>query len=123
MNVQPVSVAQYGIGPIGAEIARLLLTKPWVRLGAALGLDPNNIRRMQTAARRAEPLQGKVGAGLTTAEFRAAIDGGKSKHMGLGESLMMGGNGLGVEFEKVRDEKIEPIVAKKDVVTQYLKVA
>ena len=27
MNVRPITVAQYGIGPIGAEIARLLLTK------------------------------------------------------------------------------------------------
>src|SRR5437867_12885688 len=41
--VRPVNVAQYGIGPIGAEIARLLLTKPWVRLVAAVDIDPNKI--------------------------------------------------------------------------------
>jgi 2,4-diaminopentanoate dehydrogenase len=237
MNVQPVSVAQYGIGPIGAEIARLLLTKPWVRLVAAVDIDPNKIGkdlgdviglgktvgvkvtadlqgkpevvchstgsrlrevsgqlksllergchvvstceelsfpldhairnelqqvarshnvtllgtgvnpgfvmdklpltltsvcqsiqsidiiRIQNASTRREPLQRKVGAGMTPAEFRAAVAGGKIKHMGLRESLMMVGNGLGVEFEKVSDEKIEPIVAKKEVVTQYLKVA
>src|SRR6187549_17831 len=43
MNIQPITVAQYGIGPIGAEIARLLLTKPWVKLVAAVDVDPNKI--------------------------------------------------------------------------------
>jgi len=40
---QPITVAQYGIGPIGAEIARLLLTKPWIKLVAAVDIDPNKI--------------------------------------------------------------------------------
>ena len=35
-SLQPITVAQYGIGPIGAEIARLLLTKPWIRVVAAV---------------------------------------------------------------------------------------
>jgi len=237
MSVQPVSVAQYGIGPIGAEIARLLLTKPWVKLVAAVDIDPNKIGkdvgeviglgrtagvkvtpdvqgrpevvchstgsrlrevsgqlkellergchvvstceelsfpldqairadlqqtarshnvtllgtgvnpgfvmdklpltltavcqrvdsvdiiRIQNASTRREPLQRKVGAGMTPAEFNAAVQAGKIKHMGLRESLMLVGNGLGVEFERVSDEKIEPIVAKSEVVTQYLRVA
>src|SRR4029077_20857612 len=41
--LQRVSVAQYGIGPIGAEIARLLLTKPWVKFVAAVDIDPKKI--------------------------------------------------------------------------------
>jgi len=237
MNIRPITVAQYGIGPIGAEIARLLLTKPWVKLVAAVDIDPAKrgkdlgeiigintktgvavtpelntkvdvvchstgsrlrevsaqlkdllrrgshvvstceelsfpldrditeelqqaaraanvtllgtgvnpgfvmdklpltitsvcqkvdevqIIRIQNASTRREPLQRKVGAGMTTDEFRSAVAAGKIKHMGLRESLMMVGNGLGVEFDHVTDEKIEPIVAKKEVVTQYLKVA
>jgi 4-hydroxy-tetrahydrodipicolinate reductase len=233
----PVAVAQYGIGPIGAEIARLLLTKKWIRLVAAVDIDPNKIGkdlgdviglgraaginvtpdlqgkpevvchstgsrlrdvapqlralleagchvvstceelsfpldnalreelqqvarannvtllgtgvnpgfvmdklpltitsvcqeihsveiiRIQNASTRREPLQRKVGAGMTTDEFRSAVDAGKIKHMGLKESLMMVGNGLGVEFDSVSDERIEPIVAPREVVTQYLKVA
>src|SRR5437667_9313482 len=43
MNIRPIAVAQYGIGPIGAEIARLLLTKPWIRLVAAVDVDPKKI--------------------------------------------------------------------------------
>ncbi|HEX7151566.1 MAG TPA: dihydrodipicolinate reductase [Thermoanaerobaculia bacterium] len=233
---QPITVAQYGIGPIGAEITRLLLTKPWVRLVAAVDIDPNKIGRdvgeviglgrevgvkvtaeletkadvichstgsrltevaaqlqsllergshvvstceelsfpldntireqlqqvartgnvtllgtgvnpgfvmdklpltitsvcqdvksveiirIQNASTRREPLQRKVGAGMTVDEFRAAVASGKIKHMGLRESLMMVGNGLGVEFDHVTDEKIEPIVAEREIVTQYLKV-
>jgi 2,4-diaminopentanoate dehydrogenase len=235
--VQPVGVAQYGIGPIGAEIARLLLTKSWVRLVAAVDIDPNkigkdvgdviglgrtvglkvtpdlqgkpevvchstgsrlrevsaqlksllergchvvstceelsfpldresrsdlqhtarahnvtllgtgvnpgfvmdklpltltsvcqrvdsiDITRIQNASTRREPLQRKVGAGMTSSEFRAAVRAGKIKHMGLRESLMLVGNGLGIEFEHVSEERIEPIVAEREVVTKYLKVA
>jgi 4-hydroxy-tetrahydrodipicolinate reductase len=231
------TVAQYGIGPIGAEITRLLLSKPWVKLVAAVDIDPNKIGkdvgevvglgrevgikvtadiqgkpevvchstgsrlrdvsgqlrallergchvvstceelsfpldvaireeltqvarannvtllgtgvnpgfvmdklpltitsvcqsiesvqiiRIQNASTRREPLQRKVGAGMTTDEFRAAVDAGKIKHMGLRESLMMVGNGLGADFESVSDENIEPIVADREIVTQYLKVA
>ncbi|MCU1230212.1 MAG: dapB [Acidobacteria bacterium] len=234
---QPISVAQYGIGPIGAEIARLLLAKPWIKVVAAVDIDPNKIGRdlgeviglgrevgvkvtaelqgkpevvchstgsrlrevsaqlksllergchvvstceelsfpldaeireelqhaarsanvtllgtgvnpgfvmdklpltvtavcqevksveiirIQNASTRREPLQRKVGAGMTTDEFRAAVESGKIKHMGLRESLMLVGNGLGVEFDHVSDEKIEPIVADREIVTQYLKVA
>src|SRR5215212_12211134 len=237
MNIQPITVAQFGIGPIGAEIARLLLTKPWVKVVAAIDIDPNKIGRdlgeviglgrevgvpvtgelttapdvvchstgsrlrdvasqlrdllergchvvstceelsfpldaeireelthaartanvtllgtgvnpgfvmdklpltvtsvcqdvksveiirIQNASTRREPLQRKVGAGMTVDEFRAAVDAGKIKHMGLRESLMMVGNGLGVEFDHVTDEAIEPIIADREIVTQYRKVA
>lgn len=236
-HIQPISVAQYGIGPIGAEIARALLTKPWVKLVAAVDIDPDKvgkdlglviglgrevgvavtselqvkpdvvchstgsrlrdvaaqlqsllergchvvstceelsfpldaeirerlqqvarsagvsllgtgvnpgfvmdklpltitsvcqevksveITRIQNASTRREPLQRKVGAGMTAEEFRAAVDAGKIKHMGLRESLMLVGNGLGVEFDDVSDEKIEPIVAERTITTQYLSVA
>ena len=234
---QSISVAQYGIGPIGAEIARLLLTKPWIKITGAVDIDPNKIGkdlgevigldrkvgvtvtselqgkpdvvchstgsrlrdvvgqlemlldrgchvvstceelsfpldaeirerlqqvaraknvgllgtgvnpgfvmdklpltitsvcqdvksvdiiRIQNASTRREPLQRKVGASMTVDEFRAAVDAGKIKHMGLKESLMMVGAGLGVVFDSVTDEKIDPIVAEREVVTQYLRVA
>jgi 2,4-diaminopentanoate dehydrogenase len=233
----PITVAQFGIGPIGAEIARLLFSKPWIEVVAAVDIDPdkigkdvgdviglsrktgvlvkrdldvkadvvchstgsrlrdvasqlkallargshvvstceelsfpldreireelqqtaraNNVSvlgtgvnpgfvmdklpltitavcqevrsveiiRIQNASTRREPLQRKVGAGMTVDEFQAAVAAGKIKHMGLRESLMLVGNGLGVEFDSVTDEFIEPIVADREVVTQYLKVA
>src|SRR5688572_27996369 len=39
----PITVAQYGIGPIGAEITKLLLTKSWIRLVGAVDIDPKKI--------------------------------------------------------------------------------
>ncbi|MHB0969550.1 MAG: NAD(P)H-dependent amine dehydrogenase family protein [Thermoanaerobaculia bacterium] len=42
---QPITIAQYGIGPIGAEIARILLTKPWAKVVAAVDVDPSKIGR------------------------------------------------------------------------------
>lgn len=42
---QIVNVAQLGIGPIGAEIVRLILTKPWLKLIAAVDKDPDKIGR------------------------------------------------------------------------------
>ncbi|MCU1245780.1 MAG: dapB, partial [Acidobacteria bacterium] len=236
-SLPPISVAQYGIGPIGAEITRLLLSKPWVKLVSAVDIDPGKIGRdvgeviglgrqvgvkvtgeiqgkpevvchstgsrlrdvsgqlqdllgrgchvvstceelsfpldatireslqkvarsknvtllgtgvnpgfvmdklpltitsvcqqiesvqiirIQNASTRREPLQRKVGAGMTPEEFRAAVASGKIKHMGLRESLMMVGNGLGVEFDSVSDEAIEPIVADREIKTQYLTCA
>lgn len=236
-QVSPITVAQYGIGPIGAEIARLLLSKPWVKVVGAVDIDPAKIGRdlgevigldrkvgvivsaqlegkpdvvchstgsrlrevsgqlrelldrgcnvvstceelsfpldaevreelqhvarsrqvallgtgvnpgfvmdklpltitsvcqevrsveiirIQNASTRREPLQRKVGAGMTVGQFRAAVDAGKIKHMGLKESLMMVANGLGVELTDVSQEKIDPIVADREIVTQYLKVA
>jgi 4-hydroxy-tetrahydrodipicolinate reductase len=239
-QTKPITVVQYGIGPIGAEIARLLFTKPWIQVVGAVDIDPNKIGkdlgeviglgretgvivtaevprkdnvkpdvvchstgsrlrdvagqltalleggshvvstceelsfpldeeirakldqvarannvavigtgvnpgfvmdklpltitsvcqevkqvdiiRIQNASTRREPLQRKVGAGMTADEFRAAVDAGKIKHMGLRESLMMVGHGLGVAFDHVTDEVIEPILADRVITTQYLSV-
>lgn len=42
-HVPPVTVAIVGIGPIGAEIAKLILTKPWLKLVAAVDIDPQKV--------------------------------------------------------------------------------
>ena len=236
VSVQPISVAIYGIGPIGAEITRLILTKPWLKLVAAVDIDPAKagkdvadvigvdqktgvlvsptldtkpavichstgsrlvdvekqlldllgrgshvvstceelsfpldrpirenlqmaarsanvtllgtgvnpgfvmdklpltltsvcqdvkevkITRVVDASKRREPLQRKVGAGMTRELFEENVRGGKIKHMGLKESLIMVGNGLGVEFDSVREETILPMMAEQKIVTQYLTV-
>jgi 4-hydroxy-tetrahydrodipicolinate reductase len=80
------------------------------------------IIRIQNASTRREPLQRKVGAGMSVEEFRHAVDSGKIKHMGLRESLVMVGRGLGIEFDTISDERIDPVIAERNVVTEYLKV-
>ncbi len=236
MVVQPLSVAQYGLGPIGSEIARLLLTKPWAKLVAAVDIDPakvgkdageviglgrpigvkvtptldtkvdvvvhstssrvagvrdqliallgtgahvvstceelsfpidveareelqrvaraNNatllgtgvnpgfvmdklpltltavcqsvdsveVFRVVDASQRREPLQRKVGAGMTREQFNAKVRAGSIKHMGLKESLLLIANGLGAELDEVSAEQILPVMAEDRIVTQYLQV-
>jgi 4-hydroxy-tetrahydrodipicolinate reductase len=60
---------------------------------------------------------------MTVDQFEDAVAAGRIKHMGLRESLILVGHGLGVEFDSVSDETIQPIVAEREVVTQYLRVA
>ena len=236
VSLQPITVAQYGLGPIGAEIARLMLTKSWIRLVAAIDIDPakigkdlgdvlglsrtlgvkvtpkletrvdvvvhstgstlsevkeqllpllsagahvvstseelsfplnreireelqraargNNVTLLGTgvnpgfimdklpltltaacqsvealevsrvvdAAQRRDPLQRKVGAGLTREQFDEALRGGKIRHVGLRESLMMIANGLGIDLDEVSDESILPIMAEERIVTQCIQV-
>jgi 2,4-diaminopentanoate dehydrogenase len=236
VSLQPITVAQYGLGPIGAEIARLMLTKSWIRLTAAVDIDPakigrdlgdvlgigrtlgvkvtprletrvdvvvhstgsklsevreqllpllaagahvistseelsfpldreiredlqraargNNVTLLGTgvnpgfimdklpltltaacqsvegvevirvvdAAQRRDPLQRKVGAGMTREQFNDALRKEKIKHVGLRESLMMIANGLGVDLDEISDESILPIMAQERTVTQYLQV-
>lgn len=236
VSLQPITVAQYGLGPIGAEIARLMLTKSWIRLVAAIDIDPakigkdlgdvlgigqtlgvkvtprletkvdvvvhstgsrlsevreqllpllsagahvvstseelsfpldreireelqraargNNVTLLGTgvnpgfimdklpltltaacqsvtglevtrvvdAAQRRDPLQRKVGAGLTREQFNDAVRNGKIKHVGLRESLMMIANGLGIDLDEISDESILPVMAEERIVTQYLQV-
>lgn len=236
VSVQPISVVQYGLGPIGAEIARLLLTKPWVRFAGAIDIDAakigkdagdmiglgrplgiqvsstfdgkadvvvhstssrlrevkdqllsllgrgahvvstceelsfpldaaireelqrvaraNNVTLLGTgvnpgfvmdklaltltsvcqsvesvevtrvvdASQRREPLQRKVGAGMTREQFEEMAREGKIKHMGLRESLFMIANGLRVEIDEITDEDIVPVLAEERITTKYLQV-
>lgn len=71
------------------------------------------IRRLDAFKRR-KPLQQKVGATMTIAQFNDLKGQGKIGHMGIGESVAMIAAGLGREA-KPKDVKIglEPVIAKK----------
>jgi len=235
-QMQPITVAQYGLGPIGLEILKLIMTKPWLRLVAAVDIDPAKvgrdvaeligssqpsgilvtpelgpkanvvchstgsrlsdvrdqlvallergshvvstceelsfpldleirevlqksarsanvtllgtgvnpgfvmdklpltlssvcqsvsaiqIHRIVDASRRREPLQRKVGAGMSREEFASNVKSGRIKHMGLKESLLMIANGLGVELDEIGEESILPVMAKERTKTSFLTV-
>lgn len=236
MTVQPLSVAQFGLGPVGSEIARLLLTKPWAKLVAAVDNDPkkagrdageviglgrpiglpvtpvldqkvdvvvhstrsrvadvrgelaqllgtgahvvttceelsfpldgdareelqriaraNNatllgtgvnpgfvmdklpltltaacqaldsveVIRVVDASQRREPLQRKIGGGLTRVQFEEQVREGRISLMGLKESLLLMANGLGFDLDQISDEQVLPVMAEERIVTQYLQV-
>jgi hypothetical protein len=235
-HVTPITVAQFGIGPIGAEIAKLMLRKPWLKVVAAVDVDPAKVgkdlgeviglpektgvivtrelpvapavvvhstgsrlrevhaqllrllesgshvvstceelsfpldvdiresltvaarksnvtllgtgvnpgfimdklpltvsavcqevravtvERIVDAASRREPLQRKVGAGMTADEFRSAVSAGTLKHVGLRESLMMIANAFNIELDRISDEIVEPLLAEEKIVTDFLTV-
>lgn len=79
------------------------------------------IHREVDAGKRRLPLQRKVGAGITTAEFEAKKATGQFGHIGLVESLYMVAAGLGWNVEEMT-ETLEPVISDKQVVTPFLTV-
>jgi len=80
------------------------------------------VTRVQDVASRRLPLQRRVGAGLTMAQFRRAVTEGTVRHVGLVESAHMIAGALGWKLGRV-DETLEPAVAPRDLDTEYLRVA
>jgi len=68
------------------------------------------IHRVQDASTRRLPFQKKIGAGLTTDEFRKQAASGSVRHVGLRESVELVSASLGLRFDRV-DEMIEPVLA------------
>ena len=68
------------------------------------------VHRVVNASLRREPLQRKIGAGLTREEFASAIADGKIRHIGLRQSLALIADGLNLELDHIDDELIEPVI-------------
>jgi 4-hydroxy-tetrahydrodipicolinate reductase len=77
--------------------------------------------RVVDASKRRLPLQKKIGAGMTVEEFRAQVQAGAIKHVGLPESVAMVADSLNLPVEQI-NETIEPKVATERVQTEYLTV-
>jgi len=77
--------------------------------------------RVVDASKRRLPLQKKIGAGMTVDEFRAQVEAGVIKHVGLPESVAMIADSLNLPVEQIT-ETIEPMVAAERVQTEYLTV-
>lgn len=93
----------------------LVSTSPCLEVSSIL------VERVVNAATRRQPLQKKVGAGMTPAEFRRGARKGQLGHVGLLESLHLVAQGLGWGLDRVT-EKLTPVLAKKSVRTPHLTV-
>jgi 4-hydroxy-tetrahydrodipicolinate reductase len=80
------------------------------------------VRRVVDASQRREPLQRKIGAGLTRAAFTTHVAQGSIRHTGLRESLAMLANGMDLDLATISDEIIEPVIAERRVLTEFLTV-
>lgn len=79
------------------------------------------IHRAQEAGNRREPLQRKVGAGITSAEFAARKAAGKIGHVGLVESAAMLSEAFGFDVDTI-SETLEPAIATATLTTDYFTV-
>ena len=77
--------------------------------------------RVLDAGARRLPLQQKVGASLSKAEFEGLVAAGKVRHVGLLESLNLVADAFGWTLDRT-EEVTEGVIAERDVQTQYLTV-
>jgi 4-hydroxy-tetrahydrodipicolinate reductase len=83
---------------------------PVVLAGAAKRVDAVQVHRVQDAGVRREPLQAKVGAGITRDEFDQRVAAGSMGHVGLTESAQAVAAALGWDASHTT-ETIEPVLA------------
>ena len=79
--------------------------------------------RVVDASTRREPLQRKIGAGITVEEFEQRKAGGKFGHVGMAESAHLVADVIGVPKERDVREVLQPMVADREVRTDFLAVA
>lgn len=112
-----VALVGTGVNP-GFVMDKLVL----VLSAVAQRVDFAKAVRIVDASKRRLPLQKKIGAGMTEAEFREQVAAGIIKHHGLPESVAMVADGLGLVVDDI-SETIEPVIAKEVVKTPFLEVA
>ncbi len=79
------------------------------------------VSRIVDAAGRREPLQRKIGTGLTVEEFNSKAAAKEIRHVGLAESVALIAGTLCWKLDKI-EEMIEPVVARDLVRTEFFKV-
>jgi hypothetical protein len=112
-----VTVLGTGVNP-GYVFDTLVLTAT----AACQRVDHVRARRVLDAGQRRIPLQQKVGAGLTVAEFAKRVDTGLVRHVGLAESMRMVADAIGWPVERL-EESTGAIIAESEQRTPYLTVA
>lgn len=81
------------------------------------------IARQMDAATRRIPFQTKIGAGLTVEEFKKKIANHEiTGHVGLEQSMQMIAVSLGWKLDKIEVDSPQPMVLKKDVASEAIKV-
>jgi 4-hydroxy-tetrahydrodipicolinate reductase len=83
-------------------------------------VDRVTVERVQDAGTRREPLQRKVGAGVSVETFEAEI-ATEAGHVGSTESVAMVSEALGFDVDRI-EESIEPVVADERIETEYFTV-
>jgi len=111
-----VAVLGTGVNPgYAMDVLALVAT------GVCTKVRSITVHRRVDAGLRREPLQNKVGAGITVEEFQKRHEQGGFGHIGLVESLRLVTHGLGWSIESF-SELLEPVISESKVETPYLTV-
>jgi 2,4-diaminopentanoate dehydrogenase len=94
---------------VGVNPGFVMDALPLVLTAAQTRMDAVRVRRVVDAATRRPQLAAKVGAGLTPAEFTAAVERGDLGHVGLPASARLIASGLGWKIDELQ-ETIRPVV-------------
>lgn len=114
---------RHGVSILGTGVNPGFLMDTWPLFMSTLCADVRHVRvvRVQDASGRRVPFQRKIGAGLSVAEFDAAVAGGGFGHVGLQESAAMVAAGLGWRLDEI-SESIEPVLLDRAVRSAHVAV-
>jgi 4-hydroxy-tetrahydrodipicolinate reductase len=91
--------------------------------GVCQKVNKIKVERVMNAATRRIPFQKKVGAGLTTAEFKKKMDTKQiTGHVGLEQSIAMIAAALRWQLDKIHVESVEPVIAEQEVRSEAITV-
>ncbi|MDP9373789.1 MAG: dihydrodipicolinate reductase, partial [Chloroflexota bacterium] len=94
---------------------------PLIMSGVCQEVTAVRCERVVDASGRREPLQRKIGSGLTPEEFQRLVDAKQVRHVGLYESVVMLAEGLGWTLDEVT-ETTGPMIAEERVTTEFFDV-
>jgi len=117
-NENGATILGTGINP-GFLMDTLVITLT----GPCIKVNSVKVTRQMNAATRRIPFQKKIGAGLTVEEFNKKIASHEiSGHVGLEQSIGMTADALGWKLDEIRVGDVEPVVSKKAVQSDAIKV-
>lgn len=111
-----VSVLGTGVNP-----GFVLDSLPAFLTGVCTDVKSVFARRIVDASTRREPLQRKVGAGLSVEEFHRRVEEGRLGHVGLVESVALVADCLGWELDNLF-ERVDPVISHGNITTDYVEV-
>ena len=115
---------RHGVTILGTGVNPGFLMDTWPLFMSTLCADVHHVRvvRIQDASGRRVPFQRKIGAGMSVAEFDAAVAAGGFGHVGLQESAAMLAAGLGWRLDGI-SESVEPVLLDRAVHSEHVAVA
>jgi len=90
--------------------------------GAMRRVEAVMVERFLDASTRRLPVQKKIGAGLSPAEFQAKAASGVIRHVGFRESIDLIAAAWGIELTR-GEEKVLPVMAVTEMTSPHLSVA